>query len=483
MKKLISTVAILAAAYLSAQQLNLLQNQRRDNYGYAEINYINPKNSLFVAKGKVDATLILKDLDLKVINEVLLPNMGQNLDKYITVINDSHIAILPQRPPSSIPGIETLDNLKYRFYDLKNNKLSEPYTLPGEHKSNSVLFDFIPIHNGFLTSTFIYDGIHLPSNPNNLMAIDNNNNVLWTHELAPNPKLNAKSIYYHKVRSNNNTIALAARNHISNGYEREEIVILDNTTGQEKLRKIMSDIGSNYYLENIKYHENKLIGIGDTSPVHKAEDGQYTGFFIMSMDEKNATTIKNFNWYDLTPYLDINEKGYVKDKGYILVHDFEVDPKTQNIILIGEYFHKKANKFYISNFVLFELDPNFNLKSVKEIPKVENQYPSKGIIYGARTLAYYFHRSGYFDYMFVNKLENNSGLTFFYHNQEKKKTVSKIGEYQYGIITYKDGIFGTDKLQYDSKTPTLIMQNKPGSFLVRQLSDTGSEMRLEKINH
>ena len=482
MKKILLSVAVIASAALSAQQLNLLQDQNDVNYGYAEIDYINSKTQWDGSRGKVDATFTIKDINLNPINDVLVPNNGSNVRKYLTFLNNDKIAIVPTAA-NNYGAINTIANGTYRLYDLKENKLSQLYSVPGEFQKNELLHDFYAVKDGFLALTYKFKLFSSKNMVPLITAIDNNNQKKWDYQVTPNTAINASSISYQMVRSNDDNIAMLTRNKVGLDTELQEVIMLDSKTGKENVRKIVQDKITNYYIENAKFEGDKLYAIGDTTPIGQKDNGLYNGFFVMNMDAKGEMKTKQFTWYMLKKHFDINEKGYVKDKGYIFVHDFAIDPKTKNIILIGEYFHKEMQKFFISNFIFFELDPEFNIKSVKEIEKYENGYKTDYLLEGSRRLAYQFYRQGWFDYMFVNALDNNSGLAFFYSNQKQRETLFRKGEYSYGIVTYKDGTFGTDKLEYDSKSPTSIMQGKPGSFIVIQYSKEGKEIRQERINH
>lgn len=490
MKKTLLSLATIASVWLSAQQLNLLKNQDQKNYGHAYFEYVNAKKSFKALRGigKADATLVLKDNELNTINETLVKNYGDNLLHYGTYINDDKIAIVPFSPAKEY--IHFTARAKYRLYDLKTNTLSEPTPLPGNYSQKHIIKDFYSMKDGFMAVT---NEFSMP-NPYTggvsykkdfvFTGIDNNNNKIWDYTLSPNKTINATGIGYQKVQSNQDLIFIPTINFAKGGVDYQEIILVDSKTGTEVARKLVKDTENHYFIESTNFHEDNAYSTGVTFPWDKRNVGKYTGLFAMKMDKKGEMTIKNFSWDDLKKHINVDEKGYVKDKGYIFIHDLSVDPKTKNVILIGEFFHKQGSSFYVSNFIFFELDPQLNLISIKDLPKEENFYYTDQLLETSRSLARSFYNRGHFDYMFVNKLNDDAGLAFFHYNQPKRKEhIDKETEHSYGVVIYKDGKFSTDNLSFDAKTPTSIMQGKPGSFVVIQSSKEGDEIRLEKINH
>ncbi|TDS65102.1 DUF6770 family protein [Myroides indicus] len=198
-----------------------------------------------------------------------------------------------------------------------------------------------------------------------------------------------------------------------------------------------------------------------------------------------------FTWDKLSEHLNINEHGYIKEKGepnsYLYLHDV-ILKSDGNLIFITEQYKTLTGTLLvggsqgvkISDMILFEVDKNMALVKFQKIEKEITNY-RVGIKMDGTTANQY----GAFDYAGYQDLRNDDFLIYYYNKQRPENGGKK--QNTLGIISYIDGNFTEQKLPLKSKdgSELVIVPAKKGYIMiVEKFKDNtkGLEIRLEKVN-
>lgn len=203
-----------------------------------------------------------------------------------------------------------------------------------------------------------------------------------------------------------------------------------------------------------------------------------------SLVNGNELNRSYFSWNQLSPYLNINEYGYVKEKGepecYLYLHDV-IMKDDENMIFIMEQYRSYSKFMVINDLFFMELDKEMQVVNFQKIEKQNRVILSNFKMNGSMVNSY-----GYFDYTGYQDLGNDNYL-FFYYNKQKPEGGGKK-QWVMGIVSYIDGKFSEQKLPLKSEDDSdmEITPAKKGYIMVYETfkdKDKSAELRLEKINY
>ncbi|WBX76478.1 hypothetical protein PG911_17925 [Tenacibaculum ovolyticum] len=376
--------------------------------------------------------------------------------------------------------------VSHRFFDIENNKVSEPFY----YKNNEIIkgtrpvkkiiktakkektIDFPLVYNdGF----FMFERIKGSSNDlkemKSLKAFDIDKKLKWEYEYNPS---NEKIIYDFRVL-NNKAIIFRTFNKKTKVIKLHS---LDPKTGNPnfvyELENRSSEYSHNYKIETVN---DKIVIIGKMSPYKSYTGYDYEkslGFFKIELDKLGNEISKNyFKWEDAVNYIDIKKNGKLK-KGYKLASRQYFVFKNGTISILTE----KVKKVKRTDFVILNFDKDFKLTSTETIEKPKNIYNSS--------------------YLFSQKVEDGNGVAFFYKYTKKAKKefkfirVMAIGtgittlNATLGIVTIINGKINKEEIPMSSKEYTISPYiAKEGYILFREFNKNSNydEIRLEKLNY
>jgi hypothetical protein len=229
------------------------------------------------------------------------------------------------------------------------------------------------------------------------------------------------------------------------------------------------------------------------------------GIWLMNNQGKILKS-KYITWErDLSKYLKVDSKGRLEDMGWVYFHKM-VQTEDGKIFAIGEGYKKVADglgiaasvlsaasgggyyggvtKLVITNMVMLELSPEFELKNARVIEKNRNSFSlmANTDFLSPHTLALVAKSAGSFDYSYTQVGQNRATFTTAYTDYERTKDYKGLA---FHTLSYYDGKISEDKINLKSKaTSTVVMPGKPGSVLIMEYfkKEKKLDMRMEKIN-
>jgi len=539
-------------AKLSAGKLinsaSLYDNEKDDVYGYF---YIFEKDKVAKKENSYEYVLLDKNFNKVCTGEFSQPKLyvgigsGQDIS-FSSVYRNGFISI-------GIGWNNNTYNIfmmcAYRLLDVKENKLSDAFTLlpdmtkkyNPEEKTMGDLVSFFYYVNPFgyslyapiltnkekgMTKFRIGSGNNSMNDIVSNMMIDANSRINKFYFV--NEKLEPLWYYsYNEGKPNKNEYSYIS---FLNEYDKRNkniLMVFKSLRGKTNSKKIDKGERGNSYLFFNK-NEGKLMaeispfsksskekGIKDVSVNSRFIDEakQTVTFISRTVNSKKAIMDENliqgfsksvysltdgkeikrdyFSWSQLSPYLNIDGNGYVKEKDdpdcYLYLHDVLMKDNENTIFILEEYkpigniFGRSFAGAKINDLFFMELDKDMKLVQFQRIDK-ENKTVRAGAKLSGSWVNYY----GYFDYAGYQNLDGDNYL-FFYYNKQKPEDGGKK-QSVLGIISYIDGKFSEQKLPLKSEDGSnmSVSPAKKGYIMVYETfndKDRGSELRLEKINY
>lgn len=229
------------------------------------------------------------------------------------------------------------------------------------------------------------------------------------------------------------------------------------------------------------------------------------GFCGMKLDTTGKAIFTKLVFWDkdVSNFLPVNEKGKIKDVGYVFFHQI-VKTADGRVFAIGEQYKKAvsglgvaANLLYggnsgVSNFkvvvadmMIFEFSPDFNLEGVSVFEKGKSNVslPAGYGVNNAQTLATMLKLFGAFDYSYTQIPNDRSKFTVCLQDWEKEK--GEKGRMTFKSITQNGDEYVTDKIDMITEASLLrVLPAKQGYVLITEYFRKGKrmDMRLEKFN-
>ncbi|MDR2223055.1 MAG: hypothetical protein LBE34_09980 [Flavobacteriaceae bacterium] len=509
---------------------NVLQNRQTDDvYGYFYIFFDD-----IIDKYHTQYSYVLLDKNLnKVTSGKFVEVKGRAVaaNKISVFYRDNYITI---KFYSQWQVFNIYENTSYRVLDLKENKLSEPFTL--DDNANKIYgldtkiledpFTFSYNANPFgysintplkySTDNYFYPD-YIPTAedktvPNKLHFLDSKLDPIWFYE-------------YTKTEGNNKYIDITFSNSKNNT---DDLVAIKQYKGKKNLKELAKGKRSNSYLffnkdtgkllnEFSPFGRQQANGITakevDNTTIIQKTKGKVTFINRIMTDKEKKFTANNdkiiglskvdyditagkvinrnfFLWEQLSQYLSIDQFGYVREKGepnsYLYLHDALLQ-SNGNLLLILEQYKPISVSIIkhwgvkINDLFFVELDPKMQVVNYKRISKESSKHTNLNQIVGLDAALQYnaFDYSGYQDL-------GNDNYTFFYFNKQKPEGGGKK-IWVIGIIKYSNGTFTEEKLNLKGKdgSELMISPAKNGYILItEEFKDKtkGIEVRLEKIN-
>tara|TARA_Y100001954_G_C15825445_1_gene611969 strand:- start:598 stop:2190 length:1593 start_codon:yes stop_codon:yes gene_type:complete len=274
------------------------------------------------------------------------------------------------------------------------------------------------------------------------------------------------------------------------------LLAINTKTGEKMYEKVFTD--SNYETLVLNGLEGDKDGnvylFGNYYPKGKNElSSPSLGLFAAKLDNKGNVIEKSFiSWAeDVSKFVDVNEKGKMKNVGYIFFHDF-VRNADGNVFAIGEQYKKQINvtttDMVVEDIIIFELNKDHQLQKVNIVGKEKSRInlPQGMWINGAQILSYYLKYIGGFDYEFIQFNKDRSIFSVGYVDYVKVKGAAN--KYSYGSITYTDGQpteDAVDLMTVKEKKKIKVLPAKIGNIVILEYlpKEKSLKMRMEKLNY
>lgn len=351
-----------------------------------------------------------------------------------------------------------------------------------------------PINEGFLVSdlshvsesTSFITGIPREEHQKAYNFFDFNYNKLWTLKVNENSK--SKSFFdYSYLLSNSKDIVFKKVFYEKRKDKNPDITyaFIDITNGKQKFEINFSSTQEILDVEEILFRENEVVFI--TSIYDYNKKGTYyrderRGIAKITLDRTTGKQISrnDLKWSGLASKLDIDEKGRIKEEGFLHFLEFKI-LQDGKIIAIAEGYKPEASSKILDMYA-FTFSTDFKMIDFLKIDKVKNKI-SKIDAYGD-----YLESIGAFDYMYSQQLNKDNYLFFYSDNEKEGFFARKKPNWILGIVSFVDGKFETQKVQLTTKNGQIYPSiAKKGSILLFETfndkEDKNNEMRLEKIDY
>jgi len=233
------------------------------------------------------------------------------------------------------------------------------------------------------------------------------------------------------------------------------------------------------------------------------------GLFTGKMNSSGEFVTRNYiSWAkDVSKKLPTNSKGKVEGGGYVFFHK-ALRNSEGKFFAIGEMYGKAASalgiattalgvlsggggasvvKIEVRDMVVFEFNPDLTLADVKVFEKKSSgiELPSGAEFSSTQLLGNYVNYLGGFDYMYTQKNEDASIISFCYDNYERAKGKTK---HVLGVVSRRAGeqTYATDKISLETDASWIrSYPAKPGYVLLMEYfrKKKKVDLRLEKFNN
>jgi hypothetical protein len=421
--------------------------------------------------------------------------MGENiiLNKfysYMPFINNGELLPLV----SAFQMINLKENTvskEFKFEDGKFIELpSDSRKIRKENKKVVTKNTVTAFNNGTHSGFFVFQQNTMGKDylEKDIKMFNENRELKWNYLYNPNGKSSLYATFHFLYVKDNTIYGLQAKRNAAYASE-YKIVALDFETGKKKYEYMLENLKSQYsHTLSVKEVKGELILTGNFSKFNKRKEFELTenlGFYKIVLD-KNGKEIENkhVKWSMFSSKIDVDENGEVeknfllKPTRFLVFNDGSISIITEkykperkgvflpipiigNITAMATYSSQKT-----TDFVIFNMDSTFALKTINTIKKDLTKYNSS-------------------DYLFSQYIEDESGAIFFYNNivkDDKTKEKSAI----LGITRLMNGEIVEEKIPIFSKKKYSIepFPAKEGYIMLREFNekDKYNQIRLEKIN-
>lgn len=191
------------------------------------------------------------------------------------------------------------------------------------------------------------------------------------------------------------------------------------------------------------------------------------GFYRTKLDTNGKEIEKKYTkWEEYASQININKKAKIDDKiEFRLTRPYFF--KNGNITIMTEKY-RIGNGFYAySDFVLFNMKPDFSLDTVMTINKGAGTY-------GA-------------NFLFSQYIKDDSGIVFFHREVIDGSSIFSDKSFSLGINTLIDGQLSVEKIPLSQKKKFFIRPYpaKEGYIMLREFNEKEkyNQVRLEKLNY
>jgi len=304
--------------------------------------------------------------------------------------------------------------------------------------------------------------------------------LLWKYEFNPSgTEKEYKTFQFLHVKNNN--IYIAVSTNLKNEWgvsniSQYSIISLDLQSGKKKYEYVFEDVNSKYsHTLRVNEIDNNLYLTGNYSLYAKTDFtlDQNLGFYKIVLDETGKEIVTKYTkWADFSPKFSANEHGRA-DGNYRLKPVTNFFFKDGSVSFLTEKYKLEFinNGFpKITDFVLFNMKPDFTLGEVNTIKKEKS------------------YASGH--YLFSQYIKDQTGAVFFFYDIVMSGMQSSFTTNQnvfLGINTILDGKLTEERIPLTAKKKYSINPHKAkeGYIMLQEYNekDKYNQVRLEKLNY
>lgn len=376
--------------------------------------------------------------------------------------------------------------MTHRILDLTKNEMSDPFyykdgeitdgirdvkKIKGLAKRQSTFEYPLVFSEGF----FMFEKIKSKAGGNlkdmkSLKAFGIDKKLKWEYEY--NPDRSSLNYAFEAIDEENvifwtfNTKTKSEKLHRLNPKTGEVIFLYE-------LENKSSEYNHVYRLEIL---EDRLVIVGKMSAYKKSGYNykKALGVFRIELDKEGKELSKKyFTWNKANEFMEIKENGKMKGgyrlrtKKYFVFKDGSISILTEKWRDNTDLFIVKVLDANVTDFVMFNFDADFNLKSVDVIEKDKTKGYSS-------------------DYLFSQKIEDGKGVAFFYSDNKKVEGKKKEKNWVLGIVTIKEGKMNHEQIPMSSEDHFIYPYiAKEGYILLREFNKDADydQIRLERLNY
>ena len=253
-----------------------------------------------------------------------------------------------------------------------------------------------------------------------------------------------------------------------------KIVALDILTGKKKYEFVFENKKSEYsHTVSAKEINEKLYLTGNYS-AYKSTDfslDQNLGFYKVVLDENGNKIESSYTkWEDFSPFIKVDKRGRV-ESNYRLrpVKNFVFKDGSVSFLNIKyKYDPYWTGAAKMTDFVLFNMKPDFKIDTVNIIKKELSYYSS--------------------EYLFSQYIKNDSAAVFFFYDIKKDpgESLYDSNNMMLGINTIQNRRLTEEKIPISAKKKYFISPRpaKEGYIMLQEYNekDKYNQIRLEKLN-
>ena len=288
------------------------------------------------------------------------------------------------------------------------------------------------------------------------------------------------------------------------------MVALDAKTGK-KLLDLPVETSSTEQLSLSSFtfdaDKREFVAVGE---YYKLDDKPFInksqGFYVKRFSEAGKPVgTKSYGWQNQVAALMPAEAKASLEDNYVNFNQSIVKGANGHMYIVAEQFKivgdalgiastilsggrgTSVSKGKVANLLIFELDQDAKLASVKFYPKTVTNAdlpPGTGFM-GAGLLGQIIKMQGDFDYQFTQKNEDNSKFNVVYVNFDKEK--GEAAKTYVGNISFGDtGKYSVDKIEMPAgPTYSYLYPAKPGYVMIADYLKKKKtlDMRLVKVNN
>ena len=285
------------------------------------------------------------------------------------------------------------------------------------------------------------------------------------------------------------------------------MVVLEAKTGKKLLdMSVETSATEQLSLSSFTFDADKreFVAVGE---YYKLDDKPFVnksqGFYVKRFAENGkVVSTKNYGWQNevmaLMPaeakaslednYVNFNHAVIRGANGrmYIVAEQFKIVADGMGIALRAMGGGYSVTKGKVGNLLVYELDPEAKLSSVKFYPKsiTNAEIPPGAALMGSSLLGMVMKSQGDFDYQFLQKNDDNTQFNVVYVNFDKEKGES--AKTYIGNIAFGDnGKYAVDKIEMPSgPTMSYLYPAKPGYVMIADYFKKKNQlgMKLVKLN-
>jgi hypothetical protein len=459
-------------------------------------------------------------------NEYTLQILDENLNKIkdIKFQDEKDITLLESTFNGNSMGFlfwnDKENTLDFRLYGLDGkqsftysqvlDKKSEKYfemlleqNSKNEDSENQHIFD-VP-GKGFISVTPVRENKKYTYNVNYFASGKRKN---WVYDPIEDGKF--ASAQYLGCNNEVAVIEVLKKDKLMSKNMESTLVGLNLETGRKVFEMRTEDGKYQLYPMNISTlkESNQFIMVGpyyDGTANVMQDKSQGLGIWVVNNQGKVVQS-KYMSWEkDLGKFMNVDQKGRVSDLGYVYIHHI-MQTEDGKVFVIGEGYKKVADgagialtvlqaaaggyggagvtKLQITDLLMLQLSPNFDLTNAQLYQKNKNSFSlgSAGDFSSPHTLALIAKMAGAFDYTYTQMGKNNASFVSAYTDYERSKDYKGL---TFHSISYYDGKLSTDKINLETKASKMgILPAKPGFVLIMEYfkKDKRLDLRMEKIN-